>query len=53
MFGERIFAVAKPGPVAKAIVGAIALLGGGGMFAPARGDIKVRYPIIDYRELEF
>ncbi len=53
MSGERIPAIAKHGPAVKAAVAAIALLGAGSAFAPARADIKIHYPIVDYREFEF
>ena len=53
MFGKRISAAAKYASMAKAAVGALALVSAGGVFTPARADIKVHYPIIDYREFEF
>ena len=53
MFGKRISAAAKYASMAKAVVGALALVSAAGAFTPARADIKVHYPIIDYREFEF
>src|SRR5215469_1469767 len=52
MFGKRIVDLATYAPVAR-VVGAIALLRAVGTTAPARADIKVHYPVIDYREFEF
>lgn len=52
MFGKRVVAGAKHAPKMR-VVGAIALLGMGGAFAPAQAEFKVRSPIVDYRELEF
>ncbi|HXR85493.1 MAG TPA: hypothetical protein VN728_00910 [Stellaceae bacterium] len=53
MFGKRISAMAAHVPAARAVVGAIAVLGAGGAFTPAKAEFKVRSPIVDYRELEF
>jgi hypothetical protein len=53
MFGRRFSAAAKYAPLAKAAIGALALLNAGAAFGPAHADIKVHYPIIDYREFEF
>src|SRR5262249_54418967 len=53
MLGKRISAAAKYARLAKAARGALGLGSVAGAFAPARADIKIHYPIIDYREFEF
>ena len=53
MYGKRIVALTKHAPMARVVVGAIALLGVSGAYAPAKAEFKVRSPIVDYRELEF
>lgn len=53
MFGKRIVAMSTHARMARGVVGAVGVLGICGAFPPARADIKVHYPIIDYREFEF